>query len=130
MSQEFAVFPPAFLARRILRVKPRGNRIIATNISGMRVAPGPLPREAAVDPEVPTVSVVVGAAPPEATVKLAGEKVQVTSDGKVPQLKFAVPVNPPVGVSVITVVPVEPDLIVSDDGLALRVKPDGVTTIT
>ena len=122
---------PAFLTRRILRVRPRGNRIIATNISGMRVAPGRLPREAAVVPVVPTVSVAVGAEPPEATVRLAGEKLQVTSDGNVvPQLKFTVPVNPPVGVSVITVVPVEPDLMVSDDGLALSVKPGGVTTIT
>jgi hypothetical protein len=102
-------------------VKPRGNRIIATNISGMRFPPGPSRREAIDVPVVPTVSVVVGAAPPEATVRLAGEKLQVTSVGNVPQEKFTVPVNPPVGVTVITVLPVEPLLIVRDDGLALSV---------
>ena len=65
------------------------------------------------------VSVVVGAGPPEATVRLAGEKLQVTFDGNIPQLKFTVPVNPPVGVSVMTVVSVEPLSIVRVDGLAL-----------
>jgi hypothetical protein len=67
------------------------------------------------------VSVVVGADPPEATVTLVGEKLQVTSEGNVPQSKFTVPVNPPVGVTVMTVFPVDPLLMVSDDGLALSV---------
>lgn len=112
---------PAFLARRMRRVKPRGNRIMATNVSGRRVPLEPSRREAAAVPVVPTVSVVVGAEPPDATVRLAGEKLQVTSAGKVPQLKFTVPVNPPVGVTVITVVPVEPLWMVRDDGFALSV---------
>jgi hypothetical protein len=106
------------------RVNPRGNRIIATNTSGNNVPLGPSRREAAavpLVPVVPTVSVVVGADPPEATVKLAGAKLQVTSDGNVPQLKFTVPVNPPVGVSVMTVDPVEPLLMVSVDGFAASV---------
>jgi hypothetical protein len=77
--------------------------------------------EAEAVPLVPTVRVVVGAAPLEATVTLAGEKVHVTSVGSVPQEKFTVPVNPPVGVTVITVVPVEPLLMVSDDGFAASV---------
>ena len=50
---------PPFLTRRILRVKPRGNRIMATNISGRKVPPGPSLREAVVVPVVPMVSVVV-----------------------------------------------------------------------
>jgi hypothetical protein len=71
-------------------------------------------------PVVPTVSVVVNGAL-EGTVKLVGAKLQVTSDGSVPQAKLTVPVNPPVGVSVITVDPVEPLAMVSDDGFALSV---------
>jgi hypothetical protein len=59
-------------------------------------------------PVVPTVSVVVSA-PADGTVKLVGEKLQVTSVGNVPQLKFTVPENPPVGVNVIPVAPVDPD---------------------
>jgi len=50
-----------------------------------------------------------------------GAKVQVTSDGSVPQAKLTVPVNPPVGVSVITVEPEDPVWMVSDDGFALSV---------
>jgi hypothetical protein len=103
------------------RVNPKGNRIMATNSSGNNVPPEPSRVEATVVPVVPTVSVVVGAEPPEATVKLAGAKLQVTSDGNVPQLKFTVPVNPPVGVSVMTVDPVEPLLMVSVDGFAASV---------
>ena len=71
-------------------------------------------------PVVPTVSVVVNGAL-EGTVKLVGAKLQVTSDGNVPQAKLTVPVNPPTGVSVITVDPVEPLAMVSDDGFALSV---------
>jgi hypothetical protein len=56
---------------------------------------------------VPTVSVVVNGAF-EGTVKLLGAKLQVASVGSVPQVKLNVPVNPPVGVTVITVVPDEP----------------------
>lgn len=112
---------PVFLMRSMRRVKPRGNRIIATNIPGRSVPAGPSRREAATVPVVPTVSVVVRAEPPAATVRLAGEKVQVTSDGNVPQEKFTVPVNPPTGVTVMTVVPVEPLLKVRNDGLALSV---------
>lgn len=112
---------PVFLARSMRRVKPRGNRIMATNISGRRVPLGPLRRDPIAVPVVPTVSVVVGAAPPEATVRLEDEKVQVTSGGSVPQVKLTVPVNPPVGVSVITVLPVDPLLMVSEDGEALSV---------
>ena len=57
---------------------------------------------------VPTVSVVVKGAF-EGTVRLLGAKLQVASVGNVPQLKLTVPVKPPVGVSVMTVLPVEPD---------------------
>jgi hypothetical protein len=113
--------PPDFLTRRIRRVKPKGNRIIATKTSGRKVPADPPRREAEAVPLVPTVSVVVGAVPPDATVTLAGEKLHVTSVGNVPQLKFTVPVNPPVGVTVITVVPEEPLLMVSDDGFAASV---------
>jgi len=66
------------------------------------------------------VSVVVSGAL-EGTVKLAGAKPQVTRAGNVPQAKSTVPVNPPVGVSVITVLPVEPLLMVKDEGDALSV---------
>jgi hypothetical protein len=107
--------------RRIRRVNPIGNRIIATKTSGSIVPLGLPPSDAEAVPLVPTVNVVVGAVPPEATVTLAGAKLHVTSVGSVPQLKFTVPVNPPVGVTVITVVPVEPLLMVSDDGLAASV---------
>ena len=112
---------PAFLlTRRMRRVKPRGNRIIAKNIPGRRVPPGPLRREATTVPVVPMVRLVVCAAADE-TVTLAGVKVQLTSDGNVPQERFTVPVNPPVGVIVMTVLPVEPLLISRNDGLALSV---------
>ena len=118
--------PPFFLVRRMRRVKPRGNRIMAANIPGKSVplgpvAPEPSRREAMLVPVVPMVSVVVGAEPPEATVRLAGEKPQVTFDGNIPQVKFTVPVNPFVGVSVMTVASVEPLMIVRVDGLALSV---------
>jgi hypothetical protein len=66
------------------------------------------------------VSVVVSGAV-EGTVKLVGAKLQVTRVGSVPQAKLTVPVNPPVGASVITVDPVEPLLMVSEDGFALSV---------
>ena len=108
VSHRLPAFPPAFLTRRILRVKPRGNRIMAMNISGSRPPPGPLRREAVAAPVVPTVSVVVKGAF-EGTVRLLGAKLQVASVGNVPQLKLTVPVKPPVGVSVMTVLPVEPD---------------------
>ena len=95
---------------------------MATNTSGNNAPLLPSSREAIAVPLVPTVSVVVGADPPEATVRLAGAKLHVTSDGNVPQVKFTVPVNPPVGVSVMTVDPVEPLLMVRVDGLAASVK--------
>jgi hypothetical protein len=66
------------------------------------------------------VSVVVSGAV-EGTVKLVGAKLQVTLDGSIPQEKFTVPVNPPVGATVITVLPVEPLLMVRDEGDALSV---------
>jgi hypothetical protein len=111
---------PVILVRRIRRIKPRGNRIRAANISGSTPPAGLFRREAVVVPAVPTVSVVVSGAL-EGAVKLVGAKLQVTLDGSVPQEKFTVPVNPPVGASVITVLPVEPLLMVSDDGVALSV---------
>ena len=77
-SRQMSQGLPVFLTRRMRRVKPSGNRIMATNIPGRRVPLGPSRREAVAVPVVPTVSVVVGAAPPEATVRLAGEKLQVT----------------------------------------------------
>jgi len=111
---------PVFLVRRMRRVNPRGSRIRVANISGSTPPTGPLRRKAMAVPVVPTVSVVVNGAL-EGTVKLVGAKLQVTSDGSVPQAKLTVPVNPPVGVSVITVDPVEPLAMVSDDGFALSV---------
>ena len=111
---------PRFLKRRTRRVRPRGNRIIATNISGRRFPLGPSRRDPIAVPVVPTVSVLVNG-PVEGTVKLLGAKLQVTSVGNVPQEKFTMPVNPPVGVSVITVLPVDPLLMVRDDGLAASV---------
>jgi hypothetical protein len=66
------------------------------------------------------VSVVVSGTL-EGTVKLGGTKPHVTSGGNVPQAKLTVPVNPPTGVSVITVDPVEPLAMMSDDGFALNV---------
>jgi hypothetical protein len=48
-------------------------------------------------------------------------KVHVTSAGSVPQVKLTVPVNPPVGVSVMTVLADDPLLMVSDDGFAMSV---------
>ena len=111
---------PAFLVRRMRRVNPRGSRIRAANITGSTPPAGPSPREAVVAPVVPMVSVVVSGEL-EGTVKLVGAKLQVTREGSVPQAKLTVPVNPPVGVSVITVDPVEPLGMVSDDGFALSV---------
>jgi hypothetical protein len=67
------------------------------------------------------VSVVVTAAE-EVTVRLAGMKVHVTKVGSVPQAKLTVPVNPPVGVSVITVDAEEPLAMVRVEGFALSVK--------
>jgi hypothetical protein len=77
-------------------------------------------RAAVAFPVVPMVSVVVCAVE-EVTVRLVGAKVHVTSVGSVPQVKLTVPVNPPVGVSVMTVLADEPLLMVSDDGFALSV---------
>ena len=111
---------PAFLVRRMRRVNPRGSRIRAASSVGRPVPAGRLPRDAIVVPVVPMVSVVVSGAE-EGTVKLVGAKLQVTRAGSVPQAKLTVPVNPPTGVSVITVDPVEPLLMVSDDGFALSV---------
>jgi len=111
---------PVILVRRMRRVKPRGSRIRAANIPGSTPPAGPSRREAVVVPVVPMVSVVVSGAE-EGTVKLVGAKLQVTRAGSVPQAKLTVPVNPPTGVSVITVDPVEPLLMVSDDGFALSV---------
>ena len=71
-------------------------------------------------PVVPMVSVVVSAVD-EVTVRLVGMKVHVTSAGSVPQVKLTVPVNPPVGVSVMTVLADEPLLMVRDDGFAMSV---------
>src|ERR1035441_2390273 len=102
------------------RMKPRGSRIRAANSAGRTVPAGFLMREAVAVPVVPIVSVVVSGAV-EGTVKLVGTKAHVTSDGSVPQAKLTVPVNPPVGVSVITVEPEEPLLIVSEDGFAVSV---------
>ena len=111
---------PVVLARRMRRMKPRGSRIRAAKIPGRTVPEGPLWRRAVVVPVVPMVSVVVrGVA--EATVRLVGAKLQVTREGSVPQEKFTVPVNPPIGVSVITVLAVEPLGMVSVDGEALSV---------
>ena len=112
---------PVVLVRRMRRMKPRGSRIRAAKIPGRTVPEGPLWRKAVVVPVVPMVSVVVGAVPPVVTVRLAGAKLQVTRDGSVPQAKLTVPVNPPTGVSVITVDPVEPLAMVRDDGDALSV---------
>jgi hypothetical protein len=92
----------------------------AANSAGRTVPAGRLPREAVAVPVVPMVSVVISAED-EGTVKLVGANVHVTSVGKVPQAKLTVPVNPPVGVNVITVDPEEPLLIVSDDGFAVSV---------
>ena len=111
---------PAFLVRRMRRMKPRASKIRAANIPGSTPPAGPLPREAVVVPVVPMVSVVVSGAV-EGTVKLVGAKLQVTRVGSVPQAKLTVPVNPPTGVSVITVDPVEPLAMVRDEGDALSV---------
>jgi hypothetical protein len=111
-------------------VKPRGNRIIATNISGRKVPPGPVRSEAVFVPFVPTVSVVVGADPPEVAVTLAGEKLQLASVGSAPQLKLNVPVNPPVGVTVMIVVPDEPDWMMRGEGEAASVKLGGGSVTT
>ena len=102
------------------RTKPRGSRIRATRNVGRALPPGRLPRDAMAVPVVPIVSVVVSAVE-EVTVRLAGAKRHVTSDGSVPQVKLTVPVNPPVGVSVMTVLADEPLLMVRDDGFALSV---------
>ena len=45
----------------------------------------------------------------------------MTSVGSVPQAKLTVPVNPPVGVSVMTVLADEPLWMVRDDGFATSV---------
>lgn len=111
---------PVFLVRGMRRIKPRGSRIRAANSAGRAVPAGSLTRAAVAVPVVPMVSVVVSAEP-EGTVKLVGANVHVTLVGSVPQAKLTVPVNPPVGVSVITVDPVEPVLMVSEDGFALSV---------
>jgi hypothetical protein len=101
-------------------MKPRGSRIRATSSEGRTGPAGRLPRDAIAVPVVPMVSVVVSAVE-EVTVRLAGMKVHVTSDGKVPHVKLTVPVNPPTGVSVMTVLADEPLLMVRDDGFALSV---------
>ena len=111
---------PAFLVRRMRRVNPRGSRIRAANIPGSALPAGPSRREAVVLPVVPMVSVVVSGEE-EGTVRLVGTKVHVIRVGSVPQAKLTVPVNPSTGVSVITVDPVEPLGMVSDDGFALSV---------
>lgn len=111
---------PALLVRRMRRMKLKGSRIRAANIPGSRPPDGPFWREAVAVPIVPMVSVVVSGAV-EGTVKLVGAKLQVTRVGSVPQAKLTVPVNPPVGANVITVDPVEPLLMVSEDGFALSV---------
>ena len=111
---------PAFLMRRMRRMKPSGSRIRAANSAGSTVPAGSLTRAAVAVPVVPIVSVVVSAEE-EGTVRLVGANVHVTFEGSVPQAKLTVPVNPPVGVSVITVDPVEPVLMVSEDGFALSV---------
>ena len=72
-------------------------------------------------PVVPMVSVVVSEVVEEVTVRLVGTKVHVTRVGSVPQAKSTVPVNPPVGVSVMTVLADEPLWMVRDDGFALSV---------
>jgi hypothetical protein len=98
-------------------MKPRGSRIRAANSVGRTVPAGRLPRDAVA---VPVVSVVVSGVE-EVTVRLAGAKVHVTRVGSVPQAKLTVPVNPPVGVSVMTVLVDEPLWMVRDDGFALSV---------
>ena len=103
------------------RAKPRGSKIRAARSAGRTVPSGRLPREAAAVPVVPMVSVVVSIVLLEVAVRLVGEKLHVAIDGSVPQEKFTAPVNPPVGVNVITVDPVEPLAMVSDDGDALSV---------
>ena len=102
------------------RIKPRGSRIRAAKIAGSMPPAGPLRREAAAVPVVPMVSVVVSGAL-DGTVRLVGEKLHVARVCNVPKAKLTVPVNPPTGVSVITVDPEEPLLMVSDDGFALSV---------
>ena len=71
-------------------------------------------------PVVPMVSVVVSGEE-EVTVRLVGTKAHVTRVGSVPQAKLTVPVNPPVGVSVMTVLADEPLWMVRDDGFATSV---------
>jgi hypothetical protein len=101
-------------------MKPRGSRIRAANSVGRTVPAGRLPRDAVAVPVVPMVSVVVSGVE-EVTVRLAGAKVHVTRVGSVPQAKLTVPVNPPVGVSVMTVLADEPLWMVRDDGFAFSV---------
>ena len=111
---------PAFLVRRMRRMKPRGSKIRAARTVGRTVPAGRFPRDAIAVPVVPMVSVEVTAVE-EVTVRLAGAKVHVIRVGSVPQEKLTVPVNPPVGVSVITVVADESRWIVRADGFALSV---------
>ena len=112
---------PAFLVRRMRRARPRGSRITAASSAGRAVPAGSLMRAAVGVPVVPMVSVVVSEVVEEVTVRLVGTKVHVTRVGSVPQAKSTVPVNPPVGVSVMTVLADEPLWMVRDDGFALSV---------
>jgi hypothetical protein len=72
---------------------------------------------------VAMVSVVVTAVPELVAERLAGLKEQVEYAGRPEQAKSIVPVKPPLGVSVIAVVPDCPATMFNDEGLAARLKP-------
>ena len=76
---------------------------------------------AAVVTSVAMVSVVLTAVPPLG-VSVAGEKAQVAWVGRPEQLKLICWLNPPVGVTVSTVVPLAPCVTVKVEGLKPRVN--------
>lgn len=105
---------------------------------GLRLTIGPLAEmvsemvvDAVREPEVPPMVIVdVPAAVPEATVRVSvlvvlvgfGLKPAVTPLGRPVAFSVTLPLKPPAGTTVIVLVPWAPDAIVSEFGLAVRLK--------